>query len=377
MQSSVDCRRYGIAIFWCCLLLTLFGILLIFTSSSINAVQTYGDIFHFPKRQSLASFMGMIAILIILRTPFKLIERLSFLIFLATSLLLLATLVPGLGHSVNGASRWIRLASMNFQPAELAKLSLILFMARNLTRKSAAGLSNLKSILPNLLPFIVFGSLLMLQPDFGSTFLLGLISFLMLFVAGLPWRYIALTTTLSLFGIVLAIWQAPYRLARLTSFIDPWASAQTGGFQIIQSYLSFFNGSFLGMGLGESRQKLYFLPEAHTDFILSVIGEELGFLGVSLIIFTYAFLTYSGFLVTKSQKNSYRKFLAFGLTALIAIQACINMGVAMGLLPTKGMPLPFISHGSSSLLVFLTTAGLLAKIALETENSNAKVPRPQ
>ena len=158
-------------------------------------------------------------------------------------------------------------------------------------------------------------------------------------------------------------------MARITSFLDPWESAQTGGFQIIQSYLGFYNGGLFGLGLGSSRQKLYFLPEAHTDFILSVIGEELGFVGVSFVICLFTYMVYLGFKITQKQTQNFNKLLAFGLTSLIAIQSSLNMGVAMGLLPTKGMTLPFISHGSSSLMVFLWVVAILARLNVESDKT--------
>jgi cell division protein FtsW len=349
------------------MILTLFGLLVIFTSSSITAQQSYGDSFYFLKKQSLSACLGLLSVLIITAIPLKWIERCNLPLFFLTTAFLWLTLTDSLGHNVNGASRWLNLGLVTFQPVELAKLSLILFLSKNLTRPRAREPNEWRVLLIYSIPVFCFGTALMLQPDFGSTLLLAGIAFLLLFVRGLPFRYVASFGLVCIAAIALAIWQAPYRMARLMSFIDPWQSAHSGGFQIIQSYLGFYNGGLFGLGLGESRQKLYFLPEAHTDFILSVIGEELGFVGVIFVIAMFAYMTWLGFRITLLQKENFRKFFAFGLTSLIAIQASINMGVSMGLLPTKGMPLPFVSHGSSSLLVFLWVAALLAKLALEMD----------
>ncbi|SME91049.1 putative lipid II flippase FtsW [Pseudobacteriovorax antillogorgiicola] len=350
------------------IILSVFGIIFIFTASSIPAAQRYGDLFFFPKRQLISLGLGVISGALLLKLPIRNIARLAFPGFILTTLLLVATLIPYFGHTVNGASRWLRWGMISFQPAELSKLVLILFLAKNLARPNFSGLHRLSGLLSCIFPLMVFSILLMLQPDFGTTFLLSLICFSMVFVCGLPIKLVASGLITGLLAIGIAIWQAPYRMKRITSFIDPWESAQSGGFQIIQSYLGFHNGGLLGVGLGGSRQKLYFLPEAHTDFILSVIGEELGLIGVSFIILLFGFMIWNGFKITERQTDIFAKLLAFGLTCLISVQATINMGVAMGLLPTKGMPLPFISHGSSSLVVFLWVVAILARLNYESDH---------
>lgn len=343
------------------------GLLIIYSSSSIPAFQRYGDAFFFLRKQFMVAVLGTAILVAVIKMPFRLIERLTVPSILIALGMVAATLIPGIGHKVNGASRWINLAGTSFQPAELSKLALILFLAKNLSRSKSDLASVKKGLIPNAVILACFTFLLMKQPDFGSTFVLCTITFLMLFTGGLPWKFITACLATGLAGIVAAVIAAPYRMARLMSFMDPWADVQRGGFQIIQSYLGFQNGGLLGRGLGESKQKLYFLPEAHTDFILSVIGEELGLIGVLTVIACFCALVYCGFLTMRLQQLTYRKFLAFGLTTLIAIQAAINMGVAMGVLPTKGMPLPFVSNGASSLLVFLIAVALLIKLAQEAQ----------
>lgn len=375
MQAQVSNGRfYRNALVFTVLLLTSLGLLVIYTSSSIPAEIRFDDALYFVRRQTIFALVGFALIGILQWIPLRFLERLTLPLLLLCAALLIITMVPGLQHKANGAARWIKLGPLTFQPAELGKLALILFLAKNLSRPGVRIDRHPLMILPNLAVLGMFAALLMLQPDFGSTMVYAAITMMMLFVAGLPYRYIFVAATLGIIGIVAAILHAPYRLARITSFLNPWDTIQTGGFQIVQSYLGFHNGGFWGVGLGESRQKLFFLPEAHTDFILSVIGEETGLLGVFLVISCFAYLAWLGIKITALQTETYRKFLAVGLSSLISIQASVNMGVAMGLLPTKGMPLPFVSFGSSSLLSFLLMVGILAKLATNPDTSYAKGP---
>ncbi len=350
----------------CTLILSTLGIIFIFSASSVPADQNYGDIFHFVKRQGLVLVIGTLSGYCIYRLPLVGLSRLILPLFCTAVVLLLCTHIPLFSKTVNGASRWIKWGVINFQPAELVKLAVILLVAKNLSRPKFSGLNRWRGIMSSSVPLIVLIPILMLQPDFGTSLLLCLVVFTMLFVSGLSTRYVVASIGAGILAIGIAIWQAPYRMARIASFLDPWQSVKTGGFQIIQSYLGFYNGGMTGLGIGRSRQKLFFLPEAHTDFILSVIGEELGFLGVALVIGLFAFLVYLGLVITYRQHEIFQKLLAFGLTCLIAFQASINMGVAVGLLPTKGMPLPFISYGASSLLVFLWVVAILARLNTDT-----------
>ena len=354
-------RSYGNEIIIITGFLTAFGLLAVYSSSGIPALQKTGDAFLFVKKQALVSLLGFGLLAALQFIPFKWIERATLPLLALSMLLISLTLIPQLEHRVNGAARWLKLGPATFQPAELAKLALVLFMAKNLARQSVH-LKSLKNVFTHLVIPCLLAIPLMMQPDFGSTFLILLLSGFMLFIAGLKGRHLLLLLSLGLFAVIIAIVRAPYRFARLTSFLEPWENLHSGGFQIIQSYLGFQNGGFFGLGIGESRQKLYFLPEAHTDFILAVIGEEYGLFGVLFIILCFAMLLNSGIKVALRQKRTYRRFMAFGLTSLIAMQACINMGVAMGLLPTKGISLPFVSSGASSLLVFLMMAGLLSRL---------------
>lgn len=352
------------------ILLLFIGLLVIYTSSSIPAFQKYGDSFHFLKKQAMTTGIGLIFIYAIVKIPFRFIELLTLPSMVIALILISLTLVPSFSHSANGASRWITIFGITYQPAEFAKLALILFLSKNLSRPRT-NVNKISHIVPNVIACLLLGVGLMIQPDFGSTFLLFTITFFYLYIAGIPKKYTIASIVAAIPVISFLIWHKSYRLNRLLTFLNPWDEIRNGGFQIIQSYLGFQNGGLFGLGLGESRQKLYFLPEAHTDFILSVIGEELGLAGVLLIIFSFAYIAYTGIKISLTLQDSYKRFLCFGITMLISIQSIMNMGVTMGLLPTKGISLPFISNGSSSLLSFMIAMGVMIKLGYEANIKNS------
>lgn len=354
--------RYGNAVILCVALLTGFGLMAIFASSSLKGAQQFHDEFFFFRKQAIAALVGFGVIFALQRLPFRWIERATVPILVLTLGLLALIFVPGMYTKVGGAERWLRLPFVGGQPSELAKLAMVLFLAKNLSRASSDIDSFRKGILPNLAVLGLIGFLLLFQKDLGTPVLLFATTALMLFVAGVARKFILLCGAGAVGLASIAILVEPYRVQRILTFLDPWSSARGAGFQIIQSFLAFRNGGVFGAGLGESRQKLFFLPEAHTDFILAVIGEELGLFGVLLLCGLFLFLAVTGFRIARHQQDPYRRFLAFGLTAMIVVQAAMNMGVTMGLLPTKGIPLPFISSGNSSLLVFLCMSAVLARL---------------
>ncbi len=345
--------------------LTGIGLLAIYASSSIPAAQRTGDEFIFFRKQAVVAALCFIGIFVVGHLPIRWIDRLPLPLAGLAILSLSALFVPGLGTKVGGATRWLDIGGFRFQPSEIAKLALVLMLAKNLSRPRSVISSFKTGILPNILILALFIVLLIMQPDFGTASLLFLVTFIMLFAAGLPRRYIIGAALLGVCGLVIGIAAAPYRLRRLATYLDPWSEVRGSGFQIVQSYLAFQNGGLLGLGLGESRQKLFFLPEAHTDFILSVIGEELGILGVLLVCGLFAYFAWLGFRIAQQQKSNFYKFLAIGLTSLTCAQAAVNMGVTLGLLPTKGIPLPFVSNGASSLVVFLGAVAILARLSQE------------
>lgn len=353
------------------LLLVMTGLIMVYAASALKGEQQFGDAFFFIKKQGAVALAGFAMMAMIAKVPMRLVERLA-LPLLACSLVLLALIfVPGVYKTGGGAARWISLGGFRFQTSECAKLALVFFLAKNLSRRGFDIHSIKYGVIPNIAIFSLFALFMMKQPDFGSTVLMGVVMVGMLFVAGLDFRLIIGAMVVAVFAVVAAIMVAPYRLARLTSFLDPWAQIKGGGFQIIQSYLAFQNGGLLGSGLGESRQKLFFLPEAHTDFILAVLAEELGFLGVTFLCLAFAYYCFLGFRIAFLQKNPFQMYLAFGLTSMIGFQGAINMCVAMGLLPTKGIPLPFISSGASSLLMSLAATALLWRLTI-SENEQLR-----
>jgi cell division protein FtsW len=345
------------------LLLVLAGLIMVYAASALKGEQQFNDAFFFIRKQAAIAVSGFAFMALITKVPMRLIERLTLPLLVLSLGLLALIFIPGIYKTGGGAARWISLGGFRFQTSECAKLALVFFLAKNLSRKGFDIRSFKYGVLPNFIIFSMFALFMMKQPDFGSTVLLGLVMVGMLFVAGLDFRLILGAGVFAIIGGTIAIFLAPYRLARLTSFLDPWGQIKGGGFQIIQSYLAFQNGGLLGSGLGESRQKLFFLPEAHTDFILAVLAEELGFLGVTFICLTFAYYCFLGFRIAFLQKKSFQMYLAFGLTSMIGFQGAINMSVAMGMLPTKGIPLPFISSGASSLLISLVATALLWRLS--------------
>jgi cell division protein FtsW len=276
---------------------------------------------------------------------------------------LVAIFVPGLGHAAGGARRWVHLGPLNFQPSELAKPALILYLAWSLSRKQDR-MADFKAgfLGPVLIAGIPIG-LILLQPDFGTAVSLALVVCLMLFVAGARVSYLMGAGLLALPVVYHLVASTPYRMRRIMAFLDPWSTRHAAGYQVAESLISIGSGGLAGVGLGDGRQKLFFLPEAHTDFIYSIIGEELGLIGTVLIIALFALLVWRGLKAAYAAEDAFGAYLALGLTAILGLQASLNMAVAMGLLPTKGLTLPFISYGGTSLVLSLTAAGILLAVS--------------
>lgn len=362
-------RAESILILVACLL-TVYGLLGIYAASALKSVELSQQPNLFLKKQSYAALFGFLSIIILYKVPFNWISRITLPLFLLTLFSLALVFIPGMYSKVGGARRWLHFGSFGIQPGELAKIAMIFFLAKNLSRKNCDLNNTMNGLLPNFLVLGLFAILLLRQPDFGTTALLTLLTFLMLYVAGISRKLLFYSFSICVIGLIGAVIAAPYRLKRILIFLDPWTNVQREGFQIVQSYLAFQNGGLLGVGLGSSKQKLFFLPEAHTDFILSVIAEESGFIGTLFVCLSLLLLTFCGGLITLGVKDRYKQFLAFGITCLISLQAILNIGVVMGMLPTKGMTLPFLSSGASSLLVFLFAIGVLARIGRESLRTN-------
>jgi cell division protein FtsW len=357
-------EEYDLVIMLMAIALTCFGVVMVYSASSIMAAKRFHDGFFFLKRQGLFALFGFGLMLITMRINYQFWRKLAAPILLGCIVLLVLVLIPGIGGSAGGASRWIRLIpGFNFQPSEVAKIALIMYMAYSLDRKQ----DKIKQLGPGFVSYmlilLVMLGLLLKQPDMGSALTLAAVAIIMLFAAGTRLVYIISIVLMSMPFLYFLVMNVDYRKRRILAFLDPWHDPQNSGFQIIQSWLALGTGGVFGQGLGEGKQKLFYLPEAHTDFILAVIGEELGFLGVIVIIVMFFLLVQRAMCIAVAAPDTFGRFLALGIAVLFGIEASVNMGVVTGLLPTKGLALPFISYGGSSLLISLFAVGILLNIS--------------
>jgi cell division protein FtsW len=300
-----------------------------------------------------------VGLVVCLYLPSTAYRRLAYPLLALTALFLFAVLIPGIGASRGGARRWLMVGGLTFQPAELAKLAMVIYLAHSMARKE----EKMETFSVGVLPHLIVGGLLLAlvlqEPDFGTALILAVLLYSMLFIGGAKLHHLVVTGLLGLPVLMHVMLQAEYRWRRLVTFLDPWRDASSGGFQVVQSLIAFGSGQLWGRGLGESRQKLFYLPEAHTDFVYSVIGEEAGLLGALAILGLFGVIILRGLRLTARIEDPFDQYLAFGLTALLGLQALIHMGVVLGLMPTKGLVLPFISYGGSAMMINLLEAGIL------------------
>lgn len=345
------------------LILVTAGTVMIYSSSSAIAAERFGDGYYFLKKQMVFVILGLGAMIMLSKIPYYYLRKVAYLSILLSVALLSLLLISRLGIKVGGATRWLDLGVFSFQVTEIVKVSLVLFLAHFLTRKEEHIRELTRGFLgPLIITSIIIGFVL-LQPDFGTAAIMAMILIFMLYLAGS--RILHLTGLAALLipaGFMLVMHEG-YRVKRFLSFLDPWKDPTNSGFQIIQSLLSFGSGGMLGTGLGNGMQKLFYLPEPHTDFILSVIAEEGGFIGVTIVIFLFTFLVFRGFMISLKAPDLFGTLLASGLTIIIALEAFINIAVVMGLIPTKGLALPFLSYGGTSLIMSLATVGILLNIS--------------
>lgn len=342
------------------------GVVMVFSVSYFHAQDRFGDPLLFFRKHLVALGCGAVlfAAASCLRIDF--LERGANAIFLGTLLLLVAVLLPDVGIERGGAQRWLRLGGFSLQPTEFAKLGVVLFAARWISTRRDEIRDFRRGILPLLAVVGVCSALVMMQPDFGTTAILGALTLLMLFAGGA--RPIQMTGLVFVgIGLLAAgAVAAPYRMRRLMAFLDPWQQSQEGGFQLVQSLIAFGSGGGSGVGLGNSRQKLHFLPEAHTDFVFALVGEELGLVGALTVLLLFAFVAFRGYRIAARHPDSFGSLLAFGLTSVIILGAVVNVGVVLGVLPTKGLALPFVSYGGSALLSSMLQIGILAALSRMT-----------
>lgn len=345
------------------LLLTGIGIVMVYSASSAIANNSYGNGYLFIKKQALSAAMGCLMMLGTAMTPYRVYRRLAYIFIGFSAVLIILTQIPGIGHSAGGASRWIKLGAFSVQPSEIARLSMIIYLAYSLTKKQEFIKDFSIGFLPHVIFFLVFAILIMFQPDFGSVAILGMITWIMMFVGGVSIVHLILSLLPAIPVGIFVMVSASYRMERLVSFLDPWKYRSDEGYQIVNSLMAFGSGGVLGKGLGNGYQKLFYLPEPHTDFIFSVIGEELGLLGVLAIIAVFAVVIFRGISIARNTEDRFGSLLATGIVTSLGLQVCINMGVAMGLLPPKGLALPFLSYGGSSLIINMAATGILINIA--------------
>jgi len=349
------------------LLLMAIGILMVYSASAIYAQDIYKDSYYFLKKEVLFMGAGLLLMFAIKSVNYHVYYKMTYPLLAVTVLLLMVTFIPGIGHRAGGAQRWIGIAGFTVQPSELAKLAVIVFMAYTMAKKK----EKMKNFKIGFLPAIgiigLLSGLVLLQKDLGTTFVICLVSFLMFFIGGTRLSYLAAGIVAAIPALYFLIFSVDYRRKRILAFLDPWEHKMDEGFQIIQSYVAFNAGGLTGAGLGQGKQKLFYLPAAHTDFIFSVIGEELGLIGVFFILGLFILFMLRGTKIAMRAPDLFGCYLAIGITSMITAQALINFGVVMGLLPTKGLPLPFISHGGTSLLVICILVGILLNISSQTQ----------
>lgn len=349
------------------LMLMAIGLAMIYSTSAVVAQERYGDSLYFLKRQLLWAGLGLLAMWAGRCLPYRAQQRLTMPAVFCTLAALIMVLLPTFGKEVGGAQRWLLLGPFVVQPSEVAKYVLILYIARTLGRGQERLSSFAYGYLPNVLMMALFALLVFVQPDLGTALVLAAAAGLQLLMAGVPLRYLSRTAMCGLPLLYWALVHVQFRVGRLLSFVNPWADPDGRGYQAIQSFLALGQGGAFGTGLGQSQQKLFYLPEAHTDFIFAVIGEEVGFLGTSILILLFVILLWRILRIALSCGEPFGTYLGLGVFVLLALQIMVNLGVVVGLLPTKGLPLPLISLGGSNLLVSLLAIGTMLNVARTAE----------
>lgn len=347
--------------------LLLIGIFMVYSSSNVWALYKYGDSFFFVKRQLLFMVVGLTLMMLIAYIPYRYWIKHIHIIIISCFLLLIIVLVPGIGLVRGGAQSWIGIGAFSIQPSEFMKLGLILYLAAYLTKQERYITTFTKGFfLPMLFVSIAFG-LIMLQPDLGTGVVLVGTCVLMLFIAGGKMKYFLYLSLIGLVGFTYLIISAPYRISRITSFLNPWDDPLGDGFQIIQSLYAIGPGKLLGVGFDQSYQKHFYLPEPQTDFIFAIIGEEFGFIGALFVICLFFLLCWRSIQIALAAKDPFARYMAFGIIMMISIQVMINISVVIGLIPVTGITLPFLSYGGSSLALTLCSVGILLQISMITK----------
>jgi len=365
----VDPLVFGIAVF-----LMLYGLVMVGSASLEIGVKAYGNPFFLLSRHSVYLLVSVAAALIAISVPIQSWQKYDAALLGASFLLLIVVLVPGIGKEVNGATRWVALGSFSLQGSEFVKLFVMIYMAGYLVRRKEEIETSLSGFVKPLVVLTLIVFLLLGQPDFGAAIVIISAAIGMIFLAGVPYRFFLPLVAICVSSVALIATLQPYRLARLTAFTDPWEHKYDSGYQLTQALIAFGRGEWVGLGLGNSIQKLFFLPEAHTDFLFSIVAEELGIIGAGLVILLFAGLVLRGLAIgnaARRQELQFHAYLGYGLSLILGIQASINLGVNLGILPTKGLTLPFMSYGGNSLFVSCIMVAVILRIDYETRQLQA------
>lgn len=365
-------RQYDYKLAIAVIVLSVFGVIMIYSASSYEGAINYGDAFFYVKKQIIALFLGIIAAIVFSQINIQGFRKYRYVILGVSLILLSLVFIPGLGIENYGAKRWINLKFTTFQPSEIAKFGMVIYFAAFMAEKD---MKKFKNILPVLLIGLAFCVLIMLEPNMSITMCCGFIMIIMLFISGVRLKhFLVLSVPIAAVLPVLIIME-PYRMGRILAFIDPWASPRGEGYQLIQSYYALGSGGLFGVGLFNSRQKHLFLPFAESDFIFSIIGEELGLIGAGLVMLLCFYIIFRGIVIAYNAGDRYKTILAAGIISVFAVQTILNIAVVTGSVPPTGLPMPFISAGGSSLVAFMASIGLLLNIS-KGRNSTLSVLKP-
>ncbi len=348
-------------------LLIMFGLIMIYSASSILALKKFSDPSHYLKRQFFCIALGIVVMILASRIPYKRYKDHIGWMVLGTIAALFLVLMPGIGAEINNARRWFQLKFFLLQPAEYAKVVWVLYLSVSLVKKQEKIRQFKIGFLPHIVLCGIFSGLLLKEPDFGTTFIIGGLTVIMLAAGGVLCRHLFILAPIAALGIYKFVYHVPYRWERVTAFMNPWTDPLDSGYQLIQAWIAVGSGGLLGKGLGAGQQKMFYLPESYTDFILAVIGEELGFLGILAVCVLFFFLFRTGLVISRRAPDLMGTLMALGLTMLFSLQALLNMAVVLGLVPTKGLPLPFISYGGSAFTANCAAIGILMNIARSIE----------
>ncbi len=373
LGSRVQPLNYDVKLLFPALFLVGIGIVMVYSASSALALKKFGTDYYFLKKQSVFALLGIVALVVFKHFPYWYFRSLAYPLLILSLVLLALTQIPGFGYAAGGATRWLRFGRFTFQPSELARFALVIYLAYSMNKKKDKLQNFYIGFLPHLMVLGMFSVLILIQPDFGSVAILGAVTWVMLFVGGVRISHLLSSLVLILPVAYFLLINAEYRIKRIMSFLNPWQYPADEGYQIVHSLMAFGTGGIWGAGIGKGYQKLFYLPEPHTDFIFSVVGEELGLVGVLLVLGLYGLIIFRGIAIARRSRDCFGSFIAVGLTTAIGLQVCVNMGVALGLLPTKGLTLPFLSYGGTSLLMNMASIGILMNIGTVNPNVGTKI----